>query len=147
MSEGNGLNGPRYGIDSYLEWVNAEAVPVVKDYGIDLFQVETADWPRFGMRGAAVHLEGRGDFCNMFVFEIPPGASSSPQRHLYAEVLYVLEGRGSAQIEFADGQKHSFEWGPRSLFAIPLNAKYRLFNASGRERALVASTTDLPLGG
>jgi quercetin dioxygenase-like cupin family protein len=145
MSEGNGLNGARYGIDSYLEWVNAEAIPVVKDYGVDLLQVETAEWPRFGMRGAAVHLEGRGDFCSMFVFEIAPGASSSPQRHLYEEVIYVLEGRGSTQIEFADGQKHSFEWGQRSLFAIPLNAKYRLFNASGRERALVVSTTDLPL--
>ncbi|HLW76068.1 MAG TPA: cupin domain-containing protein, partial [Bryobacteraceae bacterium] len=145
MSEDNGLNRIRYGIDSYLEWVNAEGVPVVKDYGVDLLQVETAEWPRFGMRGASVHLEGRGDFCSMFVFEIPPAGSSSPQRHLYEEAIYVLEGRGSTQIEFADGRKHSFEWGQRSLFAIPLNAKYRLFNASGRERARVVSTTDLPL--
>src|SRR6266853_1404646 len=145
MSENNGRNGVRYGIDPYLEWVKDEGIPVVEDYGIDLFQVQTADWPRFGMRGAAVHLEGRGDFCSMFVFEIPAGGSSTPQRHLYEEVIYVLDGRGSTQIEFADGQKHSFEWGPRSLFAIPLNAKYRLFNASGRERARLVSTTDLPL--
>jgi quercetin dioxygenase-like cupin family protein len=145
MSESNGRNGIRYGIDPYLEWVNKEGIPVVEDYGIDLFQVQTADWPRLGAKGAALHLKGRGDFCNMFLFEVPPGASSSPQRHLYEEVIYVLEGRGSTQIEFAGGQKHSFEWGPRSLFAIPLNARYRLFNASGRERALLVSTTDLPL--
>ena len=62
MSEGNGLNGIRYGIDPYLEWVNTEAMPVVEDYGVDLFQVETAEWPRFGMRGAAVHLEGTRRF-------------------------------------------------------------------------------------
>lgn len=145
MSKSNGQSGVRYGIDPYLEWVSKEGIPVVEDYGIDLFQVQTADWPRLGVKGAALHLKGRGDFCNMFLFELPPGESSSPQRHLYEEVIYVLEGRGSTQIEFAEGQKHSFEWGPRSLFAIPLNARYRFFNASGREQALLVSTTDLPL--
>ena len=57
----------------------------------------------------------------------------------------MLEGRGSTQIEFSDGTKRSFEWGPRSLFAIPLNARHRHFNASGSERALLVSTTNLPL--
>src|SRR5713101_6554647 len=108
MSENNGRNEARYGVNPYLEWVKEERIPVVEDHGIDLFQVQTADWPRLGVKGAALHLKGRGDFCNMFLLEIPPGASSSPQRHLYEEVIYVLEGRGSAQIEFADGQKHSF---------------------------------------
>jgi quercetin dioxygenase-like cupin family protein len=139
------MNEISYGIDSYLEWVRNEGIPVSEHYGIDLFQVETADWPRLGVKGAAVHLKGRGDFGNMFLLEIAPGGSTSPQRHLYEDVIYVLEGRGSTQIEFSGGVKHSFEWGPRSLFAIPLNARHRLFNASGRDRALVVSTTDLPL--
>jgi len=52
-----------------------------------------------GISGAAVHLKGRGDFVNMFVLELAPGAASSPQRHLYEEVLYVLAGRGSTTIE------------------------------------------------
>ncbi len=39
----------------------------------------------------------------------------------------------------------SFEWGAKSLFAIPLNAKHRHFNASGTERALLVSTTNLPM--
>ena len=33
----------------------------------------------------------------------------------------------------------------RLWFAIPLNVKHRHFNGSGRERALMVSTTDLPL--
>jgi len=135
----------RYGIDSYLDWVKQEGLPVAEDYGIDLFAVETADWPRTGVKGAAVHLKGRGDFCNMFLFNIPPGNSTSPQRHLYEEVVYVLDGHGSTQLELPDGSKRSFEWGARSLFAIPLNVKYRHFNGSGRERALLVSTTYLPL--
>ena len=128
-----------------LDWVKQEGLPVAEDYGIDLFSVPTADWPRFGVKGAAVHLKGRGDFCNMFVFELPPGKSTIPQRHLYEEVYYVLEGSGSTQIEFDGGQKRSFEWGPKSLFSIPLNAKYRHFNGSGTGRALLASTTNLPM--
>jgi quercetin dioxygenase-like cupin family protein len=135
----------RYGIDAYLDWVNKEGIPVIEDYGIDLFKVETALWPRYSVKSAAVHLRGRGDFANMFLFEIPPGSATSPQRHLYEEVIYVLEGSGSTQLEFGDGRKKSFEWGPKSLFAIPLNAKHRHFNGSGRERTLLVSTTDLPL--
>jgi mannose-6-phosphate isomerase-like protein (cupin superfamily) len=136
---------PRYGVDAYLDWVDKEGLPVTEDFGIDLYAVQTAPWARYGVKGAAVHLKGRGDFANMFVLDIPPGGATSPQRHLYEDVYYVLEGSGSTQIEFADGKKRSFEWGPRSLFAIPLNAKHRHFNASGRERALLATTTDLPL--
>jgi quercetin dioxygenase-like cupin family protein len=136
---------PRYGVDPYLEWVKAEGLPVAEDYGIDLFQVETAAWPRFGVKGAACHLRGRGDFANMFLLDIPPGGATTPQRHLYEEVVYILEGTGSTQLDFGDGRKRSFEWGPRSMFAIPLNAKYRHFNGSGRNRALMVSTTDLPL--
>jgi quercetin dioxygenase-like cupin family protein len=136
---------PRYGIDAYLDWVEKERLPVAEGYGIDLFKVETAEWPRYGVKGAVVHLKGRGDFCNMFVYDIAAGQATAPQRHLYEEVIYVLEGSGSTQIELAGGQKRSFEWGPKSLFAIPLNARHRHFNGSGRERALLASTTDLPL--
>jgi quercetin dioxygenase-like cupin family protein len=136
---------PRYGVDAYLDWVAKEGLPVVEDYAIDLFQVETVMWPRAGVKSAAVHLKGRGDFANMFLFELPPGGSTAPQRHLYEDVICVLEGTGSTQVEFADGRKRSFEWGPRSLFAIPLNARHRHFNGSGRERALLVSTTDLPL--
>jgi quercetin dioxygenase-like cupin family protein len=136
---------PRIGIDPYLDWVKAEGIPVVNDSAIYLFDVETRTWPRFGMKGAACHCEGRGDFASMFLFEMPPGGTSTPHRHLYEEVIYVLEGTGSTQIEFADGSKRSFEWGPRSLFSVPINARHRHFNGSGQSRALFVTTTDMPL--
>src|SRR5206468_2724473 len=117
---------PRIGVDVYLEWLQREGLPVTEDFGVDLLAVPTRPWARYGVNGAAVHLKGRGDFLNMFVFEIPASAATTPQRHLYEEVFYVLDGRGSTTIETADGRKHSFEWGPRSLFAIPLNTRYRL---------------------
>jgi quercetin dioxygenase-like cupin family protein len=138
-------NAPRYGIDAYEEWVQREGLLVHTGWALDLFEVDTRDWPRYGVKGAALHLNGRGDFCNMFVLELPAGGSTLPQQHLYEEIYYCLEGRGSTQLEFADGTKRSFEWGPKSLFAIPLNAKHRHFNASGTQRALLCTTTQLPL--
>ena len=137
---------PRYGIDAYLEFIEKEGVPVVDDrFAVDCFEVTTQPWARVGMKAAVLNLEGRGDYCNMFVYEIGPGASSAPMQHLYEDLYYVLDGHGSTQIELADGSRRSFEWGPKAMFAIPINAKHRHFNTSGRERALVCTTTNLPL--
>jgi hypothetical protein len=142
MSDGS---QPRLLLDPYGDWAAREGVPVVEDFGVDLLTVDTRPWPRFGIDGAIVHLKGRGDFVSVFVLDLPPAASSAPQQHLFEEVVYVLSGHGSTTVETADGRTHSFEWGPRSLFALPLNARYRHFNGSGVERARLACTNDLPI--
>ena len=139
------LRAARLGIDPYLEWIEKEGVITHDGYYIYLKDVETKFWPRVEVNAAACHLKGRGDFGNLFVFDIPPAGSTTPQRHLYEEVVYVLEGTGSTQLEFRNGERRSFEWGERSMFAIPLNASYRHFNSSGRTRALLSSSTNLPL--
>ena len=86
-----------------------------------------------------MHLKGRGDWMTVFLLEVPPGGKSAPQQHLFDEMFYVISGTGSVVVEMPDGGKHSFEWGPRSLFAPPLNARYQIFNASGREPVRLAS--------
>jgi hypothetical protein len=71
--------------------------------------------------------------------------SASRDRAAAPPLRGVLRSRPrSTTIEAPDGRRHSFEWGPRSLFAIPLNTRYRLFNASGSEKARLVSTTSLP---
>jgi len=136
---------PKFLVDSYLEWVQREGLPVVEDFGVDLLAVETAPWARLGAEAAFVNLKGRGDFINIVVIDLAPGGSTESQKHLYEEVVYVLSGRGSTTIESADGIVHSFEWGPKSLFALPLNSRYRHFNASGSEPVRLASTTSAPI--
>jgi mannose-6-phosphate isomerase-like protein (cupin superfamily) len=139
------MNQARLGIDPYLDWVAREGIPIHEGIALDLFAAETSPWARYGAKGAAVHLRGRGDYCNMFILELPAAGSTLPQRHMYEDVYYVLDGRGSTQLELPDGRTRSFEWGPHSLFAIPLNAKHRHFNASGSQRALLCTTTSLPM--
>jgi hypothetical protein len=139
------LEHPKLLLDPYATWAAGEGIPIVEDFGVDLIKVATAPWPRFGVDGAIVHLKGRGDFVSIFVLDLAPGTETSPQKHLYEEVVYVLSGHGSTKVELADGRSHSFEWGPKSLFALPLNARYRHFNASGRERARLASTNNFAM--
>ena len=105
---------------------------------MDLLAVPVKPWPRYGMDGAIVHLAARGDFVTLFVQELGAGKSSAPLRHLYEQLVYVLSGHGSTKIEMPDGREISFERGKHSLFSIPLNVKYRLFNGSGREPARIS---------
>jgi len=136
---------PRFLVDSYLDWIAAEGVPVVEDFCVDLRRVETRFWPRMGADGAVVHMKGRGDFISVFLVDLPPGGTTAPLRHLYEEIFYVLSGYGATTVEDADGASHTFEWGPGSMFAPPLNTRYRIFNGSGVERARIASTNNLPM--
>ncbi len=137
--------GSKFLVDPYLEWAEAEGLPMAEDFGLDLRDIETKPWARMEANGAFVHVKGRGDYLNIYVLEIPSGGSTAPQKHLFEETVYVLSGRGSTVIEGPGGQRHSFEWGPHSLFALPLNARYRHHNASGSEPARFASVTNLPM--
>ncbi len=139
------LQHPKMLLDPYATWAAKEGVPITEDFGVNLLTVPTAPWARFGVDGGIVNLKGRGDFVSIFVLDLAPGAKTAPQKHMFEEVVYVLSGYGSTTIETSDGRKHSFEWGPKSLFALPLNARYQHFNASGRERARLASTNNLAL--
>jgi mannose-6-phosphate isomerase-like protein (cupin superfamily) len=139
------MSEERLFVDPYREWVEREGIPVTKGFGVDLLAVDVRPWARIDAAGAFVHLDGRGDFLDVQVLEIAPGRETAPQRHLYEEVVYVLDGTGSTVVETASGDRRSFEWRTSSLFAIPLNARYRHFNGSGTRRARLASVTDLPI--
>jgi cupin superfamily acireductone dioxygenase involved in methionine salvage len=132
-------------LDPYGAWAAKQGVPIVEDFGVDLLSVATSTWPRFGCEGTIVHLKGRGDFVSIFVLALPPAGGTEPQQHLFEEVVYVLAGHGNTLVETHDGRRHSFEWGPKSLFALPLNCRYQHFNGSGHEPARLAATTNLPI--
>jgi mannose-6-phosphate isomerase-like protein (cupin superfamily) len=132
-------------LDPYLDWSKKEGPPIHEDFGVDLLAAETGPWPRLGdgCKAAFVHLKGRGDWMTVFLLDLPAGGKSAPQQHLFDEVFYVISGSGSVVVEMPNAGKHAFEWGPRSVFSPPLNARYRIFNASGREPVRLASANDM----
>ncbi|MFM1813897.1 MAG: hypothetical protein RLZ98_592 [Pseudomonadota bacterium] len=146
MSETD-IHTKKFLLDPYLDWCAGEGLPVVEGFAVDLKRVEPVAWARLGpgCRGAFVHLNGRGDFQAIHLIELAPGASSEVIRHVWDDIYYVLSGHGSAKVEVAPGQSMSFEFGPHALFAPPLNAPHRLFNASGSEALRIVSTNNSPL--
>jgi quercetin dioxygenase-like cupin family protein len=139
------MNDVRWKIDGYQEWLDRQNLPIHSGLAIDLMTAETAFWPRIGADAAFVHLDARGDFCTLQLTDIAPGGSTNEVHHLYEEVIYVLDGRGSTSFETEDGTRRTFEWGRGSLFSLPVNVRYRHFNASGDRRARLACVNNLPM--
>jgi mannose-6-phosphate isomerase-like protein (cupin superfamily) len=131
-------------VDSYRQWAESQGVPLADDFCVDLRSAPVGAWDLYEVNGAIVNVKGRGDFLDMWLLEIPPEGATKPQRHLFEAVAYVISGRGSATVTTPDGS-HSFEWGPKSMFALPLNAVYQMYNASGRKPVRLALTTSFPI--
>ena len=129
--------------DTYQHWQAAQKIPVVKGFFVeDVNTVELAPWDLKGGPASFVVLDGTGGINDAYVCEIPPGGKLKPQRHLYEEMVYVTKGHGATTVWQKQGKKHTFEWGPGSLFAVPLNAHYQHFNASGTEAARYFAVTN-----
>jgi len=142
----NEINQPapagKYLVDSYEDWAKGEGVPVHTGASIDMLTVEVKPWARYGLNGAFCHVTGRDDFLAVFVHELPANSGSAPQQHLYEELCYVLTGTGATEFEAPDGHTQVIEWGPKSLFALPMNARYRHRNVSGAP-ARFAAVSDM----
>ncbi|HTK14514.1 MAG TPA: hypothetical protein VL402_12010 [Xanthobacteraceae bacterium] len=132
-------------VDPYLDWAKAQRIPIHLDFGHDLLALETAPWDWYGARGCFAHTHGRGDFMANYVVEIPVGGKTRPVKHLYESFFFVLAGHGSTTLWLPGGNKQTFEWGPKAVFAIPLNCQYQIFNASGQEAVRLSCTNDAPL--
>jgi mannose-6-phosphate isomerase-like protein (cupin superfamily) len=131
-------------IDCYEEWRQREGAKLVGGIYIrNMKEVPVSPWPRKGVNGAIIYLDGDDEKDNHLV-EIPPGKATTPERHLYTELFYILSGTGSTTVWQDDGAKQTFEWGPNSFFALPTNASYQVFNASLSQLARYFSITDLP---
>lgn len=136
---------PGYLVDPYKDWAEGEGIPIHLDFGHDLLALETGPWERYGARGCFAHTKGMGDFMSNYVLEVEPRKNTTVVRHLYEAFFFVLAGHGSTVVWLPDGSQRTFEFGPKALFAIPLNCRYQIFNGSGSEPVRLSVTNDAPL--
>ena len=132
-------------LDPYRDWSEGEGIPVHLDFGHNLLELETGPWDRYDARGCFAHTHGAGDFMANYVLEVAPGAKTRPVKHLYEVFCYVLAGHGSTKVWLPGGETRSFEWGPKALFAIPLNCRYQIFNGSGAAPVRISCTNNAPI--
>src|SRR6202521_4963761 len=127
----------------YTRWVKSEGLEIQSAmYQPDLHTVELRPWARRGGRGVFLNHDASRTSNDAYVCEIPPGKELSPQRQLFEEMIYILDGRGSTSVWNDAGAKLTFEWKAGAVFAIPLNAWHRHFNASGKEAVRFVSVTN-----
>ena len=129
----------------YTRWVAAEGLDILDAmYVFDLHTVELKPWPRRGGRGVFLNHDASRTSNDCYVCEIPPGKQLAPQRQLFEEMIYVLDGRGSTTVWNDAGKKVSFEWKAGAIFAIPINAHHQHFIGSGKDPVRYVSVTNAP---
>jgi mannose-6-phosphate isomerase-like protein (cupin superfamily) len=133
----------------YEVFMEEEGIPVYGGVGArDVRDLALGPWKRMGARGAFMNLDGiQAGGTGFYVLEIPPAAAVNPEKHVYEELFYVVEGRGTTEVwrEADTSRKQVFEWQQGSLFAIPLNTCHRLVNATGGPAVLIGATTAPPM--
>src|ERR687895_618408 len=129
----------------YTRWVREEGLDIISSFYVpDLHTVELKSWGRRGGRGVFLNHDASRTSNDCYVCEIPPGKELAPQRQLYEEMIYVLDGRGSTAVWNDSGRRVSFEWKTGAIFAIPLNTWHQHFNGSGSEPVRYVAVTNMP---
>jgi len=129
----------------YTDWVRDEGLDIISALYIpNLHTVQLKRWERRGGLGVYINHDASRTSNDCYVCEIPAGGKLAPQRQLFEEMIYVLDGRGSTTVWNDAGKKISFEWNKGSLFAIPLNCWHQHFNGQGREAARYVAVTNGP---
>jgi hypothetical protein len=77
------------------------------------------------------------------VIEVPGAGALNPVKHIFEQQYFVVEGRGSTEVweEGREDKVHVFEWQKGSLWSVPLNAMYRVVNASSSPALLLGGNT------
>src|SRR5581483_12342271 len=97
------------GKTAYQKWIESQGIPIIRDFYLpDLTKVGLAPWAWKGGRGAYLNLIGTGDVNDGYLAEIPPGKSLNPQRLLFEEMIYVVEGSGATSIWNDEKRKVTF---------------------------------------
>ena len=129
----------------YTRWVESEGLDIIPSIFVEnLHTVALKPWARRGGRGVYMNHDASRTSNDCYVCEIAPGQELAPQRQLFEEMIYVLDGRGSTTVRNGAGAKLSFEWKAGSIFAIPLNTTHQHFNGSGDKPARFTAVTNGP---
>ncbi|MBI4330995.1 MAG: cupin domain-containing protein [Chloroflexi bacterium] len=130
---------------AYEVFMDEQGIPIYRGIGVyDVRQLALAPWQRMGGQGTFIELDGQAGMWGMYIVEVPARGPLNSERHIYEEIFLVIEGRGTTEVwGGGNGKKRIFEWQPGSHFAVPLNTRHRLVNATSSP-ALVLVATNAP---
>src|SRR5262249_9169131 len=91
-------------------------------------------WARRGGRGIYLNHDASRTSNDCYICEIPPAGKLNPQRQLFEEMVFILDGRGSTTVWNDAGARVTLESKAGSIFGIPLNCWHSTSTAPGRRR-------------
>lgn len=96
----------------------------------DLRALEVAPYARVGGKAAFIQLHGMQGITGGYIGEIAPGGALNPERHLYEEVICILNGQGGMH-PYTDGHEDKvidIKWGEASIYCPPGDWFHQHFN-------------------
>lgn len=129
----------------YEQWMAREGVPIYTGYSIpDVRALELKRWDRLDANGAFIDLEGSEGTDGAYICEIAPRESTRPQKFLFEEAIFVLDGEGESVVWQDGGGQRTIPWEKGAMFSPPLNVWRQHFNR-GSAPARLISFHDLPV--
>src|SRR5258708_16301834 len=100
--------------------MESEGIPMVRDIGISKVQnLPLVPWKRLGGRGTYIQLYGTEGKWGCYLVEVPRAGALNAEKHIYEEIYYVREARGSTDVWLAaSSYHHAFESQPRPRVSL-----------------------------
>ncbi len=124
-------------------WRARAEIPVFDGLVIDdVSSIELQSWSQIGEGITGLYLRFADyQIIDGRILEIPTGGKTASQRHLYEKGIYFISGKGHTIIQQEGENPQRVNWGPGSLFSVPLNVRHQHFNDSVEPaRLLVVSS-------
>lgn len=151
VSEGVELDhvGPRtervspLGRTPYEHWFqeNKDKMPTFEGLIIQDARTEPLEyWDKMGVNGLYIKMADY-QITDGWILEIPPGGETKPQRELFEIGMYFFGGPGHIVVQQEDNRPQRIDFDYRSLYSVPLNVRYQIFNDGDQPIRLVAVTS------
>jgi len=126
----------------YEHWfaANKDKIPTFEGLVIqDARTYPLAHWEDMGVDGLYIKMADY-QITDGWILEIPPKGSIKPQRHMFEAGMYFFGGPGHIILQQEGRRPQRIDYGHRSLYSVPLNVQYQIFNNSDEPVRIVAVT-------
>ena len=97
-------------------------------------------WEQFGVNGMYIKMADY-QITDGWLLEIPAKGQIKTQKHMFEAGIYFFGGPGHIILQQKGKRPQRVEFKYRTLFSVPLNVQYQIFNDSDKPIRLVAVTS------
>ena len=127
----------------YDQWFakNKERIPTFEGLVIQDARTEPLGyWEDMGVDGLYIKMADY-QITDGWILEIPAKGQTKLQRHMFEACMYFFGGPGYVSIQQEGQRPQRVDFQHRTLFSIPLNVHYQIFNESDKPVRIVAVTS------